>query len=98
MRPGPGAALAQSRYILAFIYAARTAAIVAYISLPLSAWASTCLFAAVMGLLWLSTVPPTNATVAQIFGVSHLSMLGGLGVLQPPDRQLPGRVAGRPAV
>jgi hypothetical protein len=34
-------------------------------------------FASVMGLLWLSTVPPTNATVAQIFGVAHLSMLGG---------------------
>jgi predicted MFS family arabinose efflux permease len=31
----------------------------------------------VMGLLWLSTVPPTNAVVAQIFGVAHLSMLGG---------------------
>jgi predicted MFS family arabinose efflux permease len=30
-----------------------------------------------MGLLWLSTVPPTNAAVAQIFGVSHLSMLSG---------------------
>ena len=30
-----------------------------------------------MGLLWLSTVPPTNAVVAQIFGVQHLSMLGG---------------------
>ncbi|MFN7197436.1 MAG: MFS transporter, partial [Hylemonella sp.] len=28
-------------------------------------------------LLWLSTVPPTNAIVAQIFGVAHLSMLGG---------------------
>ena len=30
-----------------------------------------------MGLLWLSTVPVTTATVAQIFGVKHLSMLGG---------------------
>ena len=30
-----------------------------------------------MSLLWLSTVPPTNAAVAQIFGVTHLSMLGG---------------------
>jgi predicted MFS family arabinose efflux permease len=30
-----------------------------------------------MGALWLSTVPPTNALVAQIFGVQHLSMLGG---------------------
>jgi len=38
---------------------------------------SVYIFASVMGLLWLSTVPPTNATVAQIFGVAHLSMLGG---------------------
>ena len=30
-----------------------------------------------MGLLWLSTVPVTNAAVAQIFGVAHLSMLSG---------------------
>ena len=30
-----------------------------------------------MGFLWLSTVPLTNATIAQIFGVQHLSMLGG---------------------
>jgi predicted MFS family arabinose efflux permease len=35
------------------------------------------IFAATMGLLWLSTVPPTNAAVAQIFGVAHLSMLSG---------------------
>jgi predicted MFS family arabinose efflux permease len=34
-------------------------------------------FSAVMGVLWLSTVPPTNAMVAQIFGVAHMSMLGG---------------------
>jgi predicted MFS family arabinose efflux permease len=34
-------------------------------------------FAAVMGTLWLSTVPPTNAAVAQIFGIQHLSMLSG---------------------
>jgi hypothetical protein len=32
---------------------------------------------AAMGFLWLSTVPLTNATIAQIFGVQHLSMLGG---------------------
>jgi predicted MFS family arabinose efflux permease len=38
---------------------------------------SVYIFASVMGLLWLSTVPPTNATVAQIFGIQHLSMLGG---------------------
>jgi MFS family permease len=39
---------------------------------------STYIFAAIMGLLWLSTVPLTNAIVAQIFGVKYLSMLSGL--------------------
>ena len=38
---------------------------------------SVYIFASVMGLLWLSTVPPTNAVVAQIFGIQHMSMLGG---------------------
>ena len=31
-----------------------------------------------MGFLWLSTIPLTNAIVAQIFGVKYLSMLSGL--------------------
>ena len=43
---------------------------------PLTPW-SVYVFSAVMGVLWLSTVPPTNAVVAQIFGLQHLSMLGG---------------------
>jgi predicted MFS family arabinose efflux permease len=34
-------------------------------------------FSAVMGLLWLSTVPLTNGVIAGIFGVRHLSMLSG---------------------
>ena len=62
--------------ILAFIYAARSVAIVLFLLAPLSP-TSVYLFSAVMGLLWLSTVPPTNAAVAQIFGVTHLSMLSG---------------------
>ncbi|MDP3650958.1 MAG: MFS transporter [Rhodoferax sp.] len=64
------------RNILAFIYLARAVAISAFLLAPLSA-ASVYVFASVMGLLWLSTVPVTNATVAQIFGVAHLSMLSG---------------------
>ncbi|GAB3367197.1 MFS transporter [Giesbergeria sinuosa] len=64
------------RYILATIYFTRSVAIVLFLWAPLSPW-SVYLFSAVMGALWLSTVPPTNATVAQIFGVQHLSMLGG---------------------
>ena len=63
--------------ILSFIYFARAGVITVFLLVPLSP-ASVYVFSAVMGVLWLSTVPPTNATVAQIFGVQHLSMLGGL--------------------
>ncbi len=64
------------RFILAFIYFARAAAITVFLIVPLSPL-SVYVFSAVMGTLWLSTIPPTNATIAQIFGVQHLSMLGG---------------------
>jgi len=64
------------RHILVGIYAARAVAITAFLLAPLSP-ISVYLFAAVMGTLWLSTVPPTNAIVAQIFGVQYMSMLGG---------------------
>ncbi len=66
----------QKRHILAFIYFARAVVIGLFIWAPLSP-ASVYIFSAVMGLLWLSTVPATNAAIAQIFGVAHLSMLGG---------------------
>jgi MFS family permease len=62
--------------ILAFIYAARSVAIVLFLLAPLTP-TSVYVFSGVMGLLWLSTVPLTNAAVAQIFGISHLSMLSG---------------------
>ncbi len=64
------------KYILASIYLARSVAIIVFLSVPLTP-TSVYLFSAVIGFLWLSTVPPTNAMVAHIFGVSHLSMLGG---------------------
>ncbi|QRR35582.1 MFS transporter [Hydrogenophaga sp. YM1] len=64
------------RHILAFIYLARALAIAGFLWAPLTPL-SVYVFSSVMGLLWLSTIPPTNATVAQIFGVAHLSMLGG---------------------
>lgn len=66
----------QKRYLLSGIYGLRAVAILTFISLPLTP-ISVYLFAAVIGFLWLSTVPPTNAVVAQIFGAQHLSMLGG---------------------
>ncbi|MEI8327383.1 MAG: MFS transporter, partial [Betaproteobacteria bacterium] len=66
----------QKKNILAAIYLIRSVAIATFLLLPLTPLGAY-LFAATMGLLWLSTVPPTNAAVAQIFGVAHLSMLSG---------------------
>jgi MFS family permease len=66
----------QKKNILAFIYLARAVVIGVFLAAPLTPL-SVYIFASVMGLLWLSTVPPTNAVVAQIFGVAHLSMLSG---------------------
>ncbi len=64
------------RHILATIYLLRAMVIAVFVLAPLTPW-SVYLFASAMGLLWLSTVPPTNAVVAQIFGVRYMSMLGG---------------------
>jgi MFS family permease len=62
--------------ILATIYIARSVVIAAFLAAPLTP-ASVYIFSSLMGLLWLSTVPVTNAAVAQIFGIQHLSMLSG---------------------
>jgi MFS family permease len=64
------------KHILSFIYITRAVAISLFLLAPLSP-TSVYIFASVMGLLWLSTVPPTNAVLAQIFGIQHMSMLGG---------------------
>jgi MFS family permease len=64
------------RYLLSGIYFARAVIITLFMLAPLSAW-SVYIFAAAMGLLWLSTVPLTNGLVASIFGVRYLSMLAG---------------------
>jgi MFS family permease len=64
------------RHILSAIYLLRSVVIMLFLWAPLSPL-SVYVFAATMGVLWLSTVPPTNAVVAQIFGVQYMSMLGG---------------------
>ncbi len=64
------------RKILSAIYFGRAIAISLFLIVPISP-VSVYVFASVMGFLWLSTVPPTNALVAQIFGIAHLSMLSG---------------------
>jgi len=65
------------RYILSAIYFGRAVVIAAFVMLPLTI-ASVYAFAIALGLLWLSTVPPTNGIVAQVFGVRYLSMLAGI--------------------
>ena len=64
------------RYILSAIYFARAVVFALFFFLPLSP-VTVYAFAVALGLLWLSTVPPTNSIVAQIFGVRYLAMLSG---------------------
>jgi MFS family permease len=64
------------RYILSFIYFGRAVAILVYILLPPST-AATLIFGAVLGLFWLSTVPPTSGLIAVMFGTRWLAMLFG---------------------
>jgi MFS family permease len=68
--------LMPKRYILAAIYFGRSLAILVFISLPPSP-AATLIFSAVIGFLWLSTVPPTSGLVALMFGTKWLTMLFG---------------------
>lgn len=63
--------------ILVFIYGARAVVISIFLFFPLTE-TTAYLFGAGMGLLWLSTVPPTNGTVATVFGVENMALLGGI--------------------
>jgi MFS family permease len=63
--------------LLALIYALRAVAIALFVFLPLSS-TTAYVFGAVLGLLWLSTVPLTNGIVASIFGIQNMAMLSGI--------------------
>ncbi|MEM8749523.1 MAG: MFS transporter [Pseudomonadota bacterium] len=62
---------------LAWLYIGRSIAITVFLLLPQTP-TSVVIFSIVMGLLWLSTVAPTNALVAIMFGTRHLGLLGGI--------------------
>jgi len=64
------------KYLLCAIYLLRSLAIVCFISVPMSETVIY-VFAAAMGVLWLSTVPLTNGVIGGIFGVAYMSMLSG---------------------
>ena len=63
--------------LLVFIYIARSIVVSAFLLLPATP-TSIVLFSIVMGVLWLSTVAPTNALVAVMFGTRYLGLLGGI--------------------
>ena len=63
--------------LLTGLYLARAVVIVLFLWAPVTQF-SAYLFGMAMGFLWLSTVPLTNGTVATLFGVRNLSMLGGI--------------------
>jgi MFS family permease len=64
------------RYLLSIIYLLRSLAVIMFITLPIST-TSAIVFGACMGLLWLSTVPPTSALVAMMFGTRWMATLFG---------------------
>ena len=65
------------RRILIAIYLARAIAITFFLSVPISTF-SVLIFSAVMGFLWLATVPPTSGLVAAFFGTRYMAFLYGI--------------------
>lgn len=68
--------LHRRKHLLAYIYLLRAAAMAAFVLLPLSPW-SLYVFCAVMGFVWLGTVPLTNGLLSQVFGVQYITTLFG---------------------
>jgi MFS family permease len=63
--------------VLSLLYLLRAIAIAGFVVLPLSE-ASVLIFSALLGLLWLGTVPLTSGLVAQMFGTRYMGMLFGI--------------------
>jgi len=68
------------KWLLFFVYLIRAVAIGVYLLMPRTPLIFY-LFAAVLGLTWLSTVPPTAGLVGKLFGVRYLATLFGLTLL-----------------
>jgi len=64
------------KYLLSFLYFARSGAILFLIFMPIT-FEVVMVFSAMIGVLWLSTVPLTTGLVAQIFGAKYMAMLAG---------------------
>lgn len=66
----------RQKYLLCWLYSLRSLVMIGFILLPISS-TSVIVFSALMGLLWLGTVPLTGSIVAQVFGLRHMGMLFG---------------------
>jgi predicted MFS family arabinose efflux permease len=66
--------------LLSLVYAARALAVVAFLLAPKTG-TTALIFAAVMGLTFLSTVPPTAGLVAKLFGTANMATLFGIVML-----------------
>jgi len=65
------------KYLLSFLYFGRSVVMAGFVLLPPSE-VLIFIFAVVMGLFWLSTVPLTTGLVADLYGLQHMSTLFGL--------------------
>ncbi len=83
----------RQRNVLALLYAARGATILAFVLAPKTGF-SVALFASVMGAMWLGTVPLTMGIVARIFGLRHLGTLFGICFLSHQIGSFAGSWAG----
>ena len=68
------------KYLLSLIYLLRSFAMIIFLAIPLSE-TSVIVFAGVMGLLWLSTVPLTTGLIAQIFGPRYMATLAAIAYM-----------------
>ena len=65
------------KYLLALIYTGRTIAAALFIMFPITP-ATVIVFSAVMGSLWLATVPLTSGLVAHLYGLRYMGTLYGI--------------------
>jgi predicted MFS family arabinose efflux permease len=65
------------KHLLALIYLLRTLFIVVFLLVPVSA-ASTLVFAAAMGFLWLGVAPLVTGIIGRVFGLTHFNTLYGV--------------------
>ena len=79
--------------VLAGLYTLRAVAILAFYLGPKDA-VSTALFAIVMGLTWLGTVPLTNGVIARRFGISDIGALFGVCFISHQIGSFVGALAG----